>query len=478
MILKFNQIGQRILNLKVNTFVLILTTLSVTHSYAQRNNGGILGDIIKGAKDIKQATREIKGATNEITSTVKSVKNLQKTWSKDPSPNIRYKQNPDYRTREEVTIEKNQKLSVVNGEFKNLQWSPITYYNREVFPSFIIGWSFYQGVKEFDRGSSLGFDIRNNYSKTLALKWEIESSNNDFFSIDSGYVNINSRQSMSFMPKINWNYKNLTKLQSSVPLNIKFRLIDPITGLKTEKFSTINLRSINDCLRFDDKGNDIRYMYAAYVNEDHPEISKILREALNTKMVTEFKGYQGSSKEVLLEVAAINRVLHDRGFQYSNITNNSGVDEGEMSSQSIRTFDNAIKTNQANCVDGTVVFASILKRIGITPLIITKPGHCYLGFYTDENNSELNFLETTALSEDNYLKNPKKYSLEYKDVLQSFLPKNVKLNDKNKAYFLQFLDARQYATTKHSEAIKAGKKVNLYNVVELRKQIRPIPFYD
>lgn len=469
----------KLLEVKTNIILLVISLLTIFQANAQKKKGGILGEITKGINDIKGAAKEITGTTKEITNTVKSVKQLKQTWYKDPNPNIKYKQNPDYRSREEVEINEELKLTLVNGEFKNIQWSPITCFNNEVFSSFIIGWSFYQGLKEFDRGSSLGFYVRNNYSKKIALKWEIESNDNNYFSIDSGYVNIDSKQSMNFMPKINWNYKNLTKLQSSVPLNIKFRLIDPVTGLKTEKISTINLRSINDCLRFDDKGNDVRFMYTAYVNEDHPEIDKILREALNTKMVKEFKGYQGTTQEVLLEVAAIFRVLHDRGFQYSNITSNSGVDEGDMSSQSIRTFENAIKTNQANCVDGTVVFASILKKIGITPLIITKPGHCYLGFYTtDEDNSEPNFLETTAISEDNYIKNSKKYALEYKDILRSFLPKNVKLDEKNKGYYLQFLDARQYATTEHFNAIKDNKKVNLYNVVEWRKQIRPIPFYN
>lgn len=463
-------------------FVLLAISLfAISPAHAQKKKGGFLGEITQGIKDVKGAAREITGATKEVTNTVKSVKQLKETWKKDPNPNIKYKQNPDYRTREEVTIDKNQKLILDRGEFKNFQWTSFTYFQKEVFPSFIIGWSLYQGTKNEDMGSSLGFNLNNKLSKTIALKWEIESDDKNYFDLDSGYVNIGAKQNLRFMPKIAWRYKTLTNHQTSAPLNIRFRLIDPLTGNKVEKTETINLRSINDCIRFYNN-QDYRFMYAAYVNEDHPEIDKILGEALKTKMVNSFSGYQSGVKEVDLQIAAIWRVLNERGFKYSSITNNSGVNDDDptkFSSQSIRTFENAIKTNQANCVDGTVVFASILKKIGIEPIIITVPGHCFLGYYTDETHTGKAFLETTMLSSETVINNPSKYLNlpEVKKVIKNNLPKELKLSNKNKCYYLEFLLARISAGDTYKENIDGGKKVNEFNVSELRKDIKPIPVY-
>ncbi len=132
---------------------LLVLTLSAS---AQKKKKGLLGDIIKIGQDTKKAVREVTGATTEID---KSVKILTKTWKKDTSSNIRYQQIPDYRSREEVSISKKQSISIENGEFVNLSWQPLTKFDNQLFPSFIIGWATYRGMKMEDMGSSLGFYI-------------------------------------------------------------------------------------------------------------------------------------------------------------------------------------------------------------------------------------------------------------------------------------------------------------------------------
>lgn len=459
----------------IAVFAILLSSTTGNSQFLKKLKEGVK-DLKSAATGAKQTVREISGATKEVTSTVNSFK---RTWTKDTSSNIKYEQIPDYRSRQEVEINQKQNLEIENGEFKNFRWSASTYFDNQIFPSFIIGWASYKGTKEKDMGSSLGFYLNNSLTRQVTLKWEIECSDKTYFNVDSGFISVNSYQSFKFMPKIGWDYKALTKTQTATPLNIYFRLVDPLTGARVEKIQTINLRSINDCIRFYD-GQDLRFMYAAYVNEDHPEIDNILSDALKTKMVTSFVGYQGDEKDVDLQVAAIWRVLHDRGFKYSNVTDNSGVNDDDptkFSSQSIRTFDNAIKTNQANCVDGTVVFASILKKIGIMPVIITVPGHCFLGYYRNDSLNTYSFLETTMLSNENFIKDSKKYALEFKTTFDNLLPKNAKLDDKNKAYYLEFLNAKYSATDTYRNNKKNNKKVNTFDVAEYRKQIKPIPVY-
>jgi len=347
-------------------------------------HGQLLKKIKDGARDISDAARQVTVTTREVSTAAKTV---HQTWKKDTSSNIKYQQVPDYRTREEVTINKKQKLSVENGQFKNLNWDVVTKFNNQIFPSFIIGWASYKGVKEEDMGSSLGFNINTNLPN-IVLKWEIESADKNYFSIDSGYINCDEiRGTKIFMPRIAWNYRALASQQTSAPLNIYFRLIDPNSGTKVEKLVNVNLRSINDCLTFYN-GKNFQFLFTAFVNEDHPEIDKILKQMLDTKIIDAVLGYQRGPAYVDLQVAALWRVLHDRGFQYSSITDNSGYNESKgLFAQTVRTFDNSLKTNQANCVDGTVVFASVLKRMGIRPILIAVPGHCFLGYYADDTTT-------------------------------------------------------------------------------------------
>lgn len=353
--------------------------------------------------------------------------------------------------------------------------------HNQLFPSFIIGWASYKGIKDEDIGSSLGFNINTNLTNVV-LKWEIEASDKSYFTIDSGYINCdNIRTTKLFMPKIAWNYRALTKQQTSTPLNIYFRLIDPNTGNKVEKLVNVSLRSINDCLTYFN-GKNFQFLFTAFVNEDHPEIDKILKQMLNTKMIDAVLGYQWGPAYVDLQVAALWRVLHEKGFQYSSITDNSGYNESKgLFSQTVRTFDNSLKTNQANCVDGTVVFASVLKRMGIKPVMITVPGHCFLGYYTnDTTTTDMHFLETTMVSGNTFISNPKTSAQKYNELLLKTLPKGVKLSEINKAYYLEFLSAQAEGANKFKKNIEkyGAQNITLLDVSDLRKYVKPIPLYD
>lgn len=437
----------------------------------------------KTMQDVQTGARDVQGAAVQVGLAKKSVDyavGTFKTWKKDTSSNIKYQQVPDYRTREEVNISKKQRLNIENGQFQNLSWEPVVKFENQVFPSFIIGWATYKGVKEDDMGSSLGFTL-NTALTGVVLKWEIESTDKSYFDIDSGYINCDEvKYTRVFMPRIAWNYRALTKRQTSAPLNVYFRLIDPITGNKVEKLVNVNLRSINDCMTYYN-GKSYSYLFVSYINEDHPAIDTILKQMLNTKMIDAVLGYQAGPDYVELQVAALWRVLHDRGFQYSSITDNSG-DGGNKGpfSQTVRTFDNSLKTSQSNCVDGTVVFASVLKRIGLRPVMVTVPHHCFLGYYAnDTTTTNIHFLETTLLSDDTYLTNPKTSVQKNSEALAKLLPKGTKFSELNKAYYLEFLNARIRGTATFDDNIKkyGAESVKLLIVNDLRKSVKPIPVY-
>lgn len=347
------------------------------------------------------------------------------------------------------------------GEFTNFKWEPIAYFDGQIFPSMVISMANYNGdidnaFMNSVKSSALGFRFLSDKSY-IPVKWEIESSDKSYFDKVSGdFMSQQAGQEVYFMPNIPWNMSTLTKQISSSPINIIFRVFDE-DGNKAEKSIPLFMRSINDCIyRYHEQKFD--FLFTAFIQEQHPEIDKILKEALNTKLVSAISGYQGDDVNTILQVAAIWKVLHDRGFQYSSVTTTSTNSTNIIASQAVRTFDNSMKTNQANCVDGTVVFASLLRAINISTVMVLTHNHCFLGFYTSRKKNKILYLETTMLSNADIIDQVKTPS------------------KKNQAYVDQFMQAVKYASNKEYPEYKAANDLVEIDVDYYRNFVRPLPF--
>lgn len=173
-----------------------------------------------------------------------------------------------------------------------------------------------------------------------------------------------------------------------------------------EETKRFEVRSINDCvlgIKQDGEFLNTRFLFAAYVNESNPSLDKILGYALKKKYVDAFIGYQGTRGDVLKQASAIYQALQDMGFKYSSITGASGSSK-TIFTQHVRFVGESLETSQANCVDGTVMLASLFMKIGLNPVIITVPGHAYVGVFKS-TASELEFLvpiETTVVGNSSF----------------------------------------------------------------------------
>lgn len=199
-------------------------------------------------------------------------------------------------------------------------------------------------------------------------------------------------------PKIKYHYDQLARRAQTGPITVTYEVE---SGEDSEEHSeTLTLRSINDCPYSYARGEtwtNTRFMFAAYVNEQHPFVDKVLREALDTGIVDSFTGYQANDKaEVYRQAYALWHALSQRDVRYSSITN-SVAESDQVGSQHIRLIDESINNAQANCVDGSVLLASLLRKVGIEPILVHVPGHCYLAFCLDEQGKEIVGLETTMI---------------------------------------------------------------------------------
>jgi hypothetical protein len=115
-----------------------------------------------------------------------------------------------------------------------------------------------------------------------------------------------------------------------------------------------------------------------------------------------FGGYQdidGDSDtrfEVEAQILSVCGVFQQHNVKYSNAITTSPVNDFVFT-QYVRTLEESYGNAQANCVDGSVLFASVLRRIGIEPFLVLIPGHMFLGYFVDKNRETRGFLETTML---------------------------------------------------------------------------------
>lgn len=212
-------------------------------------------------------------------------------------------------------------------------------------------------------------------------------------------------QQYTFEPSVKWKYDALRHMRqpSAVDLTFTCYINDEEVDIKNLHFAC---RSVNECplsFRTTDAEHshqivDTRYLFAAYVNEDHPSIPEILSEILSQGTVSRFSGYQSSApNSVRDQVFAVWYYALSHGITYSSISCTSNP-SSNTNVQHIRFFDEVYSSRQANCVDACVFFASILRKIGLKPVIFVEPCHAYLGYYTDKNRKNIALLETTITS--------------------------------------------------------------------------------
>lgn len=281
----------------------------------------------------------------------------------------------------------------------------------------------------------------------------------------------------TFFPRINWNYEKLKCLYQ--PGNTTFSFVVYINNKEIDhKNIVIRYRSVNEyvfgLIDKDKKYVDLSFLFAGYVNEDHPKIDVFLKEVLEIikgKIPQDhfngFIGYQGrTANSVHWQVFAIWYALQKKGVKYSSITDTSNR-HGNVYSQNVRFFDQVYNNAQANCVDGSVFLASVLEKIGIHTFLVLVPGHMYLGYYANKNDkrNSMELLETTMIGNYNeetaQLLNAYGYKDYYHslDVFNAAIKRNLKSWNRNIAKFNN----------------QKNHEYQIFPLHEFRRIINPIP---
>lgn len=95
------------------------------------------------------------------------------------------------------------------------------------------------------------------------------------------------------------------------------------------------------------------------------------------------------------QIKALYDYLNEKsGISYVNQAFNYDFGAG---AQRVLLPERVIEAKTGNCIDLTVLFASLMEGMGINPLILLMPGHAFLGWGNKHDKDKMGFLETTTL---------------------------------------------------------------------------------
>jgi hypothetical protein len=217
----------------------------------------------------------------------------------------------------------------------------------------------------------------------------------------------NDARSVIVQPPVIYDYEAIHKINQTTSCNLTFKVRRRGETDFKSITSTWQIHQINDCpmtlevvtLQADgsfrqSSSKDFRSI-TGYVNENHPWIDALLLEAKETRICSEFVGYQQGAEQVWPQIAAIWQALENRGLGYSSIATTTTSTRHQF--QHVRFIEDSLTNKQSNCIDGSVLLASILRKIGLNVGIMLVPGHAYLTVRDSDNKNFLYAIETTLL---------------------------------------------------------------------------------
>lgn len=194
-----------------------------------------------------------------------------------------------------------------------------------------------------------------------------------------------------------------------VTLHTIVEQIEPTKSLLYDQTEHIELHARNSALiaiqMLDGSMRDLTKYLAGWVTPHHPDIDKLLRQAAERHYERGFVGYgEGNTREEIAESvreqaqAIFEALKHDVNLAYIDSSLSFGAKPDQVMQRVRFPTEILASGGAANCLDGTVLFASLLECASIDPLIVLVPGHAFVGWRVAKNEEQYEFLETTRIS--------------------------------------------------------------------------------
>ena len=141
---------------------------------------------------------------------------------------------------------------------------------------------------------------------------------------------------------------------------------------------------------------DLSHYYGAWVTPYAKTVQERVRHAADLVPDRQIWGYQRDPDSVTQQVGALYQSLKEAGITYIN----SVIDYGappERATQRTRLPRESLSGRAANCIDGSVLFASLLEGSSLNAALVLVPGHAFVGWEVWDSSDDWKFLETTMI---------------------------------------------------------------------------------
>lgn len=201
--------------------------------------------------------------------------------------------------------------------------------------------------------------------------------------------------SLDLHPHFDWDVAALRKLDEVRRQVLSITLSGDGTDEKREV--AVRLHPLDDALYYVRENNDrvdLGWAFAGYVNPRDPVVDEVL--ALARQIDPDFNAAATATQPDLQRVAVIWAALEKRGLRYA--AGDPALSSGPtIWSQRVRLPAEVWRDRRANCIDSSVLIASVVERIGLHAFIVLVPGHAFVGFRNGAKDRDAVYLETTLL---------------------------------------------------------------------------------
>lgn len=242
----------------------------------------------------------------------------------------------------------------------------------------------------------------------LSLSVQIEGFSNE----DQGYIEIaqgHKKEDSSLLPTLLTRALQTLGSPQQASLRITIHYHYPYEEVRTI-IEPIHLHAYNTALlaQRNEEGKiiDLTRSLAAWVTPYHVTMEQLLsRAAERYNQGHSFPGYYSSDRQqraqsIRKQAKAIFEMLKQEIKPHYVVSAlNFNMDKSQIT-QRVRLPASILVTGGSmNCLDGTVLFASLLELASLHPLIIIIPGHAFVGWKLDPEEKQYECLETTLIRE-------------------------------------------------------------------------------
>ena len=141
---------------------------------------------------------------------------------------------------------------------------------------------------------------------------------------------------------------------------------------------------------------DLSHYYGAWVTPYAEAVQERVRHAADLVPDRQIWGYQRDPDSVTQQVGALYQSLKEAGITYINSVIDYGAPPGQAT-QRTRLPRESLSGRAANCIDGSVLFASLLEGSSLNAALVLVPGHAFVGWEVWDGSDDWKFLETTMI---------------------------------------------------------------------------------